>query len=74
MIEEEALARVEGGDGGHIFPGEREVEDVYVLLHAFDMCGFWDNDYSALDEPAQCHLSHRFAVFVTDSGQQRIGE
>ena len=51
VVEEETAARVERGDGGHLFVGEREIEDVDVLSHAPDMGRFGDDDDSALDEP-----------------------
>lgn len=34
MVEEEALAGVEMGDGGHVIVAERKIVDVQVLLHA----------------------------------------
>ena len=51
VVEEEAAAGVECGYGRHVFVGEGEVEDVDVLLHAFDVRGLGDYDYAALDEP-----------------------
>ena len=72
VVEEEAPARIERGDGGHILVGEREVEDVDILPHPFDMGRFGNDNYAALDKPAQGDLSYAFAVFAADSGQQRI--
>ena len=53
VVEEETLARVERGDGGHIFVGECEVENVDVLPHPLHMGRFGDDDNAALNEPAQ---------------------
>ena len=49
MVEEKAFARVERGDGGHVFIRKREVEDVDVLLHPFDVGRFGDDDDATLD-------------------------
>ena len=72
VVEEEAPARIERGDDCHIFVGKRKVEDVDILPHPFDMGRFGNDNYAALDKPAQGDLSYAFAVFAADSGQQRI--
>ena len=74
VVEEEAASRVERGDGGHILVGEREIEDVEILPHPLYVGRFGADDDSALNQPAQGDLRHRFAVFVTDFGQNRVRE
>lgn len=74
VVEEKAFARVERGDGGHVFIGECEIEDIDILLHPLDVGRFRNDDYAALYEPTQGDLRHRFAVFMTDFGKNRIRE
>lgn len=74
MVEKETFAGVERRDRGHVLVVEFKVEDVEILPHTFDMNRFRNYDHPALHEPAECHLSHAFAVFVTDSFEHWIGE
>lgn len=58
VIEEETLAGIKGSNLGHILVAESEIENVDVLLHAFDVhrLGYYDD--SSLNELAQCYLSY----------------
>lgn len=72
MVEEQTATRVERSDGGHILIGKREIEDVDILSHTFDMRGFWNDDDASLNQPTQSDLRHAFAVLVTYLCQHRI--
>jgi hypothetical protein len=74
VVEEEAPARIERGDDCHILLGEREIEDIDILPHPFDVGRFGNDNYAALDKPTQGDLGYAFAVFLSDLGQQRIRE
>ena len=74
MVEEETLAGVEAGDLLHVILAQLEIEDVEILLHALHMYGLRYDDHTALDEPAQSYLSRRFAIFLSDTHKDRVGE
>ena len=71
MVEEQTATRVERSDGGHILIGKREIEDVDILSHTFDMRGFWNDDDASLNQPTQSDLRHAFAVLATDFCKHR---
>ena len=72
MVEEQTATRVERSDGGHILIGKREIEDVDILSHTFDMRGFWNDDDASLNQPTQSDLRHAFAVLVTYLDMMRV--
>ena len=74
VVEEEALAGVEGCDGLHIVVAEREVEDVEVLGHALDVDRLRYDDDAPLNQPAECHLGHALAVLMADGLEHGVGE
>ena len=74
VVKEKAFACVKRGDSRHILVGEREVENLDVLSHPFDVCRFGNNYHATLDEPAQGYLCHALAVFHADFSQLHIGK
>src|ERR1700690_1587022 len=69
-----ALVSVHGNYRLHIFFTQLEVPDAVVLNNTFLVYGFRDRNHSALNMPAQYHLSDRFLVFASDRGQDLILE
>ena len=66
MVEEEAVGGVELGDCLHVLSIKFEVEEIQVLLHSFLMNGLRDDDYVALQQPAQGYLCGSLAVFLAN--------
>ena len=69
MVEEEALLRVQCGDGGQVFGDQLEVEDVEVLDDPFLPDLLRDNNHLPLNQPAQDDLGDRFPVLSGDGPQ-----
>ena len=59
---------VERGDLGKVLFIKGKIENGTVFQHTRHFHRFRDNGDTALIEPAQHHLSHRFAVFLGDCG------
>lgn len=72
VVKEKTSARVEHCDSCHIPVRERKVENIEVLSHPLYVGRFWDDDDTALNEPSQGDLRHRFAVLMSYFGQYRI--
>jgi hypothetical protein len=58
------LVRVHGSDRIHIFFAQLEVPDAEIFNDTFPVYGFRNRNHSALNMPAQYHLSDRFPVFA----------
>lgn len=74
MGEKGARLCVKVGDGAHVLLGDSEVKDIQVLCHPLLMCGFWKNDDTALDIPAEHDLRRCLSIFLTDFVQRLILE
>ena len=69
MVEEEAVGGVEPGYLLHVVSVKLEVEEVLILLHALLVDGLRDDDYIALQQPAQGYLSGSLAIFLANLGE-----
>lgn len=56
------FACFQGGDGGHFFPGKREIKDVEILDHTFHAHGLGDHHDIPLVQPAKDDGTHALAV------------
>ena len=74
MVEEEAVGGVELGNRLHVVSIKLEVEEIQILLHSFLVNGLRDDDYVALQQPAQGYLCSSLAVFLANLGEGRVGE
>ena len=69
-----AVARIQGGDGQHVFRAQGKIQHRQIFFHAFGAHGFHQGNDIALPEPAQGDLAHCFAVFFTYFCQQGVVE
>ena len=74
MVEEEAVGGVERSNLLHVLSIKFEVEEVQILLHSFLMNGLREDDYVALQQPAQGYLCGSLAVFLANLAEGRVGE
>lgn len=72
MVEEEAVGGVERSNLLHVLSIEFEVEEVQILLHSLLMNGLRDDDYVALQQPAQGYLCGSLAIFLANLGEGRV--
>ena len=73
MVEEEAVGGVELGNRLHVVSIKLEVEEIQILLHSFLVNGLRDDDYVALQQPAQGYLYSSLAVFLANLGEGWVG-
>ena len=57
----------------HVLSIKFEVEEILILLHSFLMNSLRDDDYFALQQPAQGYLCGSLAVFLANLGEGRVG-
>ena len=57
----------------HVLSIKIEVEEVQILFHAFLMNSLRDDDYVALQQPAQGYLYSSLAVFLANLGEGWVG-
>ena len=74
MIEEKTVGGVERSNLLHVLSIKFEVEEILILLHSFLMNSLRDDDYIALQQPAQGYLCGSLAVFLANLGEGRVGE
>ena len=74
MVEEEAVGGVERSNLLHVLSIKFEVEEVQILLHPLLVDGLRDDDYVALQQPAQGYLCSCLAVLLANFGEGRVGE
>ena len=74
VVEEETVGGVKIGNRLHVVSIKFEVEEVQILLHALLVDGLRDDDYIALQQPAQGYLCGSLAVFLANLGEGRVGE
>lgn len=53
MVEEETMGGVERSNRLHVLCIKFKVEEIQILLHSFLVNGLRDDDYVALQQPAQ---------------------
>ena len=73
MVEEETVGGVERSNLLHVLSIKIEVEEVQILFHAFLMNRLRDDDYVALQQPAQGYLYSSLAVFLANLGEGWVG-
>ena len=73
MVEEETVGGVERSNLLHVLSIKIEVEEVQILFHAFLMNSLRDDDYVALQQPAQGYLYSSLAVFLANMGDGWVG-
>ena len=73
MIEEEAVGGVEIGNRLHVLCIKIEVEEIQILFHSFLVDGLWDDDYIALQQPAQGYLCSSLTIFLANLGEGWVG-
>ena len=73
MVEEETVGGVERSNLLHVLSIKIEVEEVQILFHAFLMNSLRDDDYVALQQPAQGYLYSSLAVFLANLGEGWVG-
>ena len=74
MVEEETVGGVEIGNRLYVLSIKFEVEEIQILLHSFLVNCLRDEDYVALQQPAQGYLCGSLAVFLANQGEGRVGE
>lgn len=62
----ESPVGIEGGDSGHLFIGETEIEDIHVGPEVIGVVGARNRDEAFLDVPAQDDLGDGFPVGAGD--------
>ena len=73
MVEEETVGGVEIGNRLHVLSIKLEVEEIQILLHSFLVNGLRDDDYVALQQPAQGYLCGSLAIFLANMGRGGSG-
>ena len=73
MVEEETVGGVEIGNRLHVLSIKLEVEEIQILLHSFLVNVLRDDDYVALQQPAQGYLCGSLAIFLANMGEGRVG-
>ena len=73
MVEEETVGGVEIGNRLHVLSIKLEVEEIQILLHTFLVNDLRDDDYVALQQPAQGYLCGSLAIFLANMGEGRVG-
>ena len=73
MVEEETVGGVERSNLLHVLSIKFEVEEVQILLHPLLVNGLRDDDYVALQQPAQGYLCGCLAVFLANLGEGWVG-
>ena len=73
MVEEETVGGVERSNLLHVVCVKFEVEEVQVLFHALLVNGLRDDDYVALQQPAQGYLCSSLAIFLANLSEGRVG-
>lgn len=74
VIHNIAVPHIQGIDFFHLFPRQRKVPDVKIMLHAFFMYRLGDDHHAPLNVPPQGHLGSGFPMGLTNFRQNGIGE
>ena len=73
MVKEETVGGVELSNLLHVLSIKFEIEEVQILLHSLFVDGLRDDDYVALQQPAQGYLCSSLAIFLANLGEGRVG-
>ena len=73
MVKEETVDGVELSNRLHVLSIKFEIEEVQILLHSFLVNGLRDDDYVALQQPAQSYLCSSLAIFLANLSEGRVG-
>ena len=73
MVEEETMCGVERSNFLHVLSIKFEVEEIQILLHSFLVNSLRDDDYVALQQPAQGYLCSSLAIFLANLSEGRVG-
>ena len=73
MVEEKTVGGVERSNLMHVLSIEFEFEEVQILYHSLLVNGLRDDDYIALQQPAQGYLCSSLAIFLANLGEGRVG-
>ena len=73
VVEEETVGGVKIGNRLHVVSIKFEVEEVQIFLHPLLVNSLRDDDYIALQQPAQGYLCGSLAVFLANLGEGRVG-
>ena len=73
MVEEETVGGVERSNLLHVLSIKFEVEEVQILLHPLLVNGLRDDDYVALQQPAQGYLCSSLSIFLANLGEGWVG-
>ena len=73
MVEEKAVGGVERSNLLHVLSIKLEVEEVQILFHSLLVNSLRDDDYVALQQPAQGYLYSSLAVFLANLGEGWVG-
>ena len=73
MVEEETMGGVELGNRLHFLSFKFEVEEIQIFFHAFLVNGLRDDDYVALQQPAQGYLCSSLSIFLANLGEGWVG-
>ena len=73
MVKEETVGGVELSNLLHVLSIKFEIGEVQILLHSFLVNSLRNDDYIALQQPAQGHLCSSLAVFLAYLGEGRVG-
>ena len=73
MVKEETMGGVERSNLLHVLSIKFEIEEIQILFHSFLVDGLWDDDYVALQQPAQGYLCSSLAIFLANLSEGRVG-
>ena len=73
MVEEKTMGGVERSNRLHVLSIKLEVEEIQILFHSLLVNGLRDDDYVALQQPAQGYLYSSLAVFLANLGEGWVG-
>ena len=73
MVEDETVGGVELSNLLHVLSIKIEVEEIQILFHSFLVNSLRDDDYVALQQPAQGYLCSSLAIFLANLGEGRVG-
>ena len=73
MVEEETMGGVERSNLLHVLSIKFEVEEIQIFLHSFLVNSLRDDDYVALQQPAQGYLCSSLAIFLANLSEGRVG-
>ena len=73
MVKEETVGGVELSNLLHVLSIKFEIGEVQILLHSFLVNSLRNDDFIALQQPAQGYLCGSLAVSLANLGEGRVG-